>query len=94
MSQTLTETQPSAAATTTVEHWIDGASASGASDRTGPVYNPARGVETKRVRFASTEDVDLAVQAAARAFPAWRDTSIAKRQQVMFKFRELLNARS
>ncbi|HEX6366622.1 MAG TPA: CoA-acylating methylmalonate-semialdehyde dehydrogenase, partial [Agromyces sp.] len=94
MSQTLTENQASAATTTTVEHWIDGASASGASDRTGPVYNPARGVETKRVRVASTEDVDLAVQAAARAFPGWRDTSIAKRQQVMFKFRELLNARS
>ena len=75
-----------------VDHWIDGASVAGASDRTGPVYNPARGVEQKRVRFASTDDVDAAVQAAARAFPAWRDTSIAKRQQVMFKFRELLAA--
>ena len=94
MSQTLTETQQQAAETATVEHWIDGASVAGSSDRSGPVYNPALGVEQKRVRFASTEDVDLAVQAAARAFPAWRDTSIAKRQQVMFAFRELLNART
>ena len=94
MSQTLTETQASGATTATVEHWIDGASVAGDSDRTGPVYNPALGVEQKRVRFASTEDVDTAVQAAARAFPGWRDTSIAKRQQVMFTFRELLNARS
>src|SRR5918993_1416850 len=94
MSQTLTETQSSVAATATVEHWIDGASVAGDSDRTGPVYNPALGIEQKRVRFASTDDVDTAVQAAARAFPGWRDTSIAKRQQVMFAFRELLNARS
>src|SRR5215218_8745010 len=89
-----TESQSSAAGTATIEHWIDGASVAGDSDRTGPVYNPALGVEQKRVRFASTEDVDTAVKAAARAFPGWRDTSIAKRQQVMFKFRELLNARS
>ena len=73
MSQTVTENQSAAAGTTTmVEHWIDGASVAGSSDRTGPVYNPALGVEQKRVRFASTEDVDAAVQAAARAFPAWR----------------------
>ena len=79
MSQTLTETHASGAATATIDHWIDGASVAGDSDRSGPVYNPALGVEQKRVRFASTEDVDAAVQAAARAFPAWRDTSIAKR---------------
>ena len=93
MSQTLTESQQQTA-TTTVEHWIDGASVAGSSERTGPIYNPALGIEQKRVRFASAEDVDAAVRAAERAFPAWRDTSIAKRQQIMFKFRELLNARS
>ncbi len=78
----------------TVDHWIDGAPAAGTSERTGPVYDPALGVEQKRVRLASTEDVDAAVRAAERAFPGWRDSSIAKRQQVMFAFRELLNART
>ncbi|MBM7832706.1 malonate-semialdehyde dehydrogenase (acetylating)/methylmalonate-semialdehyde dehydrogenase [Agromyces cerinus] len=90
----LVETQPFDGALASIEHWIDGASVAGDGARSGPVYNPARGVEQKRVRFASTDDVDAAVQAAARAFPKWRDTSIAKRQQVMFAFRELLNARS
>ena len=33
------------------------------------------------------------IDAAAAAFPAWRDTSLAKRTQVLFDFRELLNAR-
>ena len=77
-----------------LDHWIDGAPVAGASDRTGPVYDPARGVVQREVRYASTDDVDAAVQAAARAFPMWRDVSIAKRQQVMFKFRELLASRA
>ena len=33
------------------------------------------------------------IDAAAAAFPAWRDTSLAKRTQILFKFRELLNER-
>ena len=61
MSQTLTETQQQAAETATVDHWIDGASVAGASTARGPVYDPARGVVQKRVRFASTADVDRAV---------------------------------
>lgn len=83
-----------ATAAEVLDHWIDGAPAAGASDRTGPVYDPARGVVQRLVRYASADDVHAAVQAAARAFPGWRDTSIAKRQQVMFTFRELLAARS
>jgi len=35
--------------------------------------------------------VDAAVQAAAGAFPAWRDTPVTRRVQVMFKVRELLD---
>ncbi|MDQ6741231.1 MAG: CoA-acylating methylmalonate-semialdehyde dehydrogenase, partial [Actinomycetota bacterium] len=46
-----------------------------------------------QVALASVEESNAAVAAAAEAFPAWRDTSIAKRTQVLFAFRELLNAR-
>jgi malonate-semialdehyde dehydrogenase (acetylating)/methylmalonate-semialdehyde dehydrogenase len=44
--------------------------------------------------LADQRDIDAAVAAAAAAFPNWRDTSMAKRQQVMFRFRELLNDRA
>ena len=47
----------------------------------------------REVRLASTADVDDAVASASAAWAHWRDTSIAKRQGVMFAFRELLNAR-
>ncbi|HEY9424089.1 MAG TPA: CoA-acylating methylmalonate-semialdehyde dehydrogenase [Microterricola sp.] len=78
----------------TLDHWINGAPASGASTRTSPVFDPARGVAQKNVRMASTADLGTAVAAARAAFPGWRDTSIAKRQSVLFNFRELLNKRS
>ncbi|MFC5500977.1 CoA-acylating methylmalonate-semialdehyde dehydrogenase [Lysinimonas soli] len=76
-----------------LEHWVGGAAFAGASTRTSPVYDPAQGVVQKQVRLASTADVDVAVQAAKAAFPAWADASWAKRQTVMFAFREILNAR-
>ncbi|BDZ55049.1 CoA-acylating methylmalonate-semialdehyde dehydrogenase [Agromyces marinus] len=95
MTDTQTASGAAGAATgETIEHWIDGRLVAGYSERTGPVYDPALGVVQRRVRFATSEDVDTAVHAAARAFPAWREASIAKRQQIMFRFRELLASRT
>ncbi|PPL18697.1 aldehyde dehydrogenase family protein, partial [Microterricola pindariensis] len=78
----------------TVQHWVNGAPAAGTSTRTAPVFNPARGVAEKNVLMASTADVDTVVAAAKAALPAWRDMSIAKRQNIMFNFRELLHKRT
>jgi len=76
-----------------VPHWIDGAEYPSSSGRTAPVFDPALGVETKRVALADRAEIDAAVASAAAAFPAWRDLSLAKRQAVLFRFRELLDAR-
>jgi malonate-semialdehyde dehydrogenase (acetylating)/methylmalonate-semialdehyde dehydrogenase len=76
-----------------VPHWVAGAARPGTGERRGDVYDPALGVVTKRVAFAAPEDVDAAVAAAKAAFPAWRDLSLARRQAILFAFRELLNAR-
>ncbi len=83
-----------APATTTqiLEHWVAGAPFTGESTRTSPVYNPAAGVVQREVRMATAADVDTAVQTAKAAFPAWSEASWSKRQQVLFAFRELLNA--
>jgi malonate-semialdehyde dehydrogenase (acetylating) / methylmalonate-semialdehyde dehydrogenase len=76
-----------------VPHWIGGAEYVPAGGRTTPVFDPARGVETKRVALANQKEVDAAVAAATAAFPAWSSLSLARRQAVLFKFRELLDAR-
>ena len=74
-----------------VAHYVGGKEFKGTSKRTGPVYDPALGVVTKEVALASSEDVAAAIQVAKAAFPAWRDLSLARRQSIMFRFRELLD---
>jgi malonate-semialdehyde dehydrogenase (acetylating) / methylmalonate-semialdehyde dehydrogenase len=74
-----------------VSHWIDGRRVAGTSGRTGPVYNPATGVMAREVDLASVEEIDTAVAAAKRAFPAWRATSLSKRTEILFRIRNLVD---
>ena len=78
---------------TRVTHWINGVEWSGAAERTGDVFDPATGEVTKTVDLASKELLDEAVAVAKAAFPKWRDTSLTKRSQILFAFRELLNVK-
>ena len=74
-----------------IHHWIGGRSVAGTSGRSGPVFNPATGEQTGAVDFASDAEVDSAIAAAAAAWPAWRETSLARRAEIMFKLRELVD---
>ncbi|CAB4579337.1 unannotated protein [freshwater metagenome] len=74
-----------------ITHWINGARWSGTAKRKGEVFNPATGLKTGEVDFAELSTIDEAIESAAKAFPMWRDTSLTKRAQIVFKFRELLN---
>src|SRR5918992_633762 len=64
-----------------ISHWIGGQSVAGESGRSGPVYNPALGVQTKEVDFASVEEMDRAVQTAKEAFQTWREVSLSRKQE-------------
>ncbi len=75
-----------------IDHWINGAKVSSTSGRTSPVYNPATGQQQASVGLASVAEVDAAVAAAKEAFKSWRHTSLSKRSEIMFAFRELANA--
>jgi malonate-semialdehyde dehydrogenase (acetylating)/methylmalonate-semialdehyde dehydrogenase len=56
---------------------------------TGPVFNPATGEEIARVPRGGAKEVEAAVEAAKKAFPAWRDTPSIARSAIFFSFREL-----
>ncbi|MGZ4258161.1 MAG: CoA-acylating methylmalonate-semialdehyde dehydrogenase [Gaiellaceae bacterium] len=77
-----------------ISHWIDGERVEGTSGRSGPVYNPALGVQTGEVDFASVEEVDAAVQAAKRAFESWRSMSLSRRTELFFRIRQLVHDHS
>ena len=76
-----------------IAHYINGENHKGSSNRTAPVFDPALGKAVSEVSLANQADIAAAIASAKAAFPAWRDTSLAKRQQIIFKFRELLNQR-
>jgi malonate-semialdehyde dehydrogenase (acetylating)/methylmalonate-semialdehyde dehydrogenase len=72
-----------------LSHWIDGRPVEVLPEGTGPVYNPATGQVIARVPRGGAVEVDAAVAAATRAFPAWRDMPLIARSQILFRFREL-----
>ena len=74
-----------------ISHWINGAVVSEKSDKTGEVFNPATGQICANVEFATSATVDKAVNVATEAFSSWRHSSLTKRTQVLFAFRELVN---
>ncbi len=78
---------------TSVTHWVNNKSFAGSSGATSPITNPATGAVTGEVALANVEDARAVIDAATAAFPAWRDTSLAKRTEILFRFRELLNER-
>ena len=74
-----------------ISHWINGATVAGTSSRSGNVFNPATGVQTAAVDFASVEEVDQVVAAAVDAFPAWRATNLSRRAEILFNIRDLVH---
>ncbi|HEU5113377.1 MAG TPA: CoA-acylating methylmalonate-semialdehyde dehydrogenase [Acidimicrobiia bacterium] len=76
-----------------IQHWIDGQLTGGATERVGPVYNPATGEQTGEVVLGTAADVNRAVETARTAFDTWRFSSLTQRQNIMFAFRELVATR-
>ena len=73
-----------------INHWIDGDFQPSASDRFGNIYNPATGAVIAKLPMGGVADLETAVKSARHAFHSWSTTSITKRAQLMFKFKELL----
>jgi len=72
-----------------VQHLIHGELVS-KGERTADVFNPSTGQAVRKVELASRATIQEAIDSAKAAFPAWRNTPPAKRAQVMFRFKQLL----
>jgi malonate-semialdehyde dehydrogenase (acetylating)/methylmalonate-semialdehyde dehydrogenase len=55
-----------------------------------PVYNPSTGEVIAECPAGGAAEVNAAVEAAAAAFPAWRETPAVERARVFFRYRQLL----
>ena len=84
-------TTASATPISPIGHYIDGAPVAGASGHAAPVFNPATGEQSGTVALADQAEVDTAVAAAKRAFPAWAATPPLRRARVLMRFLRLVD---
>jgi malonate-semialdehyde dehydrogenase (acetylating)/methylmalonate-semialdehyde dehydrogenase len=74
-----------------MHNYIDGQFRTSSATESLPVINPATAEELGRVPLSPASEVDAAVQAAARAFPAWRRVPVTDRIQFLFKLKNALD---
>ena len=67
-----------------------GADWSAPSGPSTPVYNPSTGEVIAECPAGGAAEVNAAVEAAAAAFPAWRETPAVERARVFFRYRQLI----
>jgi malonate-semialdehyde dehydrogenase (acetylating)/methylmalonate-semialdehyde dehydrogenase len=75
-----------------IRHWINGRAISGTGTRRLPVWDPATGEQQAYVVAATAEETGGAVATALAAYPGWRAQSLSSRAEVMFRFRDLVDA--
>jgi malonate-semialdehyde dehydrogenase (acetylating)/methylmalonate-semialdehyde dehydrogenase len=75
-----------------IEHFVNGRPVAG-DGRLGDVFDPNTGEIQARVALAGAAELDLAVQAAAKAQVGWAATNPQRRARVMFEFKRLMEAR-
>jgi malonate-semialdehyde dehydrogenase (acetylating)/methylmalonate-semialdehyde dehydrogenase len=75
-----------------ITHFVGGKSWTRKPGRWGPIFDPARGSQVAEVALASSEDVDAAVAIALEASRSWGDTPVARRSQILFRYRELVDS--
>ncbi|WP_437880093.1 CoA-acylating methylmalonate-semialdehyde dehydrogenase [Pseudomonas sp. LRF_L74] len=72
-----------------IPHLIDDSHVVSTS-RGSDVYNPSTGEVIAQVGLADADVLRQAITSASAAYPAWRNTPPAKRAQIMFRFKQLL----
>jgi NAD-dependent aldehyde dehydrogenases len=77
-----------------IEHYIDGKSYSGSSDKKGKIFNPATGKQESEVILGLKADLDLAVEKAKKAFESWSNVTPLQRARIIFKFKDLIEKNS
>src|SRR6478736_8984564 len=74
-------------------HWIDGAPSDPANGRWRDVFDPATGTPFAQVADGDADDVERAVEAARRAFPAWSALPTFERARWLERLADALQAR-
>ncbi|MCH2445911.1 MAG: CoA-acylating methylmalonate-semialdehyde dehydrogenase [Candidatus Marinimicrobia bacterium] len=71
-------------------NWIGGCDAASTSSQNLDVTTPYWGKKIASIPLSGGDDLNAAVEAASKAWPAWRDTPVGTRTQVMFQLKSLM----
>jgi betaine-aldehyde dehydrogenase len=75
-------------------NFVNGKHVEAADGRTTPVINPATGERYAEAPLSGRADIDAAMEAAAAAFEAWRDTTPSERSLALFRIADAVEARA
>ncbi|MBE6564841.1 MAG: CoA-acylating methylmalonate-semialdehyde dehydrogenase [Ruminococcaceae bacterium] len=70
--------------------FINGQFVPSKSEKYMPIYDPSTGAQIAETPCCTVDEVEAAIQAAKAAFPAWSNTPVVKRVQILYKVRELM----
>jgi len=73
-----------------IDHFISNELVAGSSDEVQSVFNPSTGEVSGQVSLANAADVDVAVQAAKRAWPQWSKTPALRRARILDRYKSIL----
>jgi malonate-semialdehyde dehydrogenase (acetylating) / methylmalonate-semialdehyde dehydrogenase len=73
-----------------IQNFINGAFVNSGTKRFLPIVSPLDGAPLAEMPCSTAEDLDTAVAAAQKAFPAWSRTPIKERVQVLYRYKTLL----
>jgi len=71
-------------------YFINGKSEESKTEKFYEIYDPNTGEIIAKAPNCTKDEVNLAVEAANKAYPAWRDTPVKERVQVLYRFKQLL----
>ena len=78
----------------TLQNFINGKSVPSTSDKTQDLINPATGQVFAKAPVSNAKDIDNAMNAAAKAFETWRESTPGERQKAINKIADAIEARS
>ena len=73
-----------------IKNWIGGHWREGSTGNWLDIENPRHGKAMGKMTISTAKDVEAAVEAGKKAFPAWRATPMRERAQVLFRLKALM----
>ncbi len=75
-----------------IKPFINGEFIESKTNNYSDAFNPSTGEVIAKVPRCTIEEVELAISSAKAAYPAWSNTPVTKRVEILYKVRELINS--